>query len=93
MFTIRFNRYRDSKIEFVAKTQILSNAFGCSFSAQDLLLLVLKIVFTFKNGKSPGQLELKETKSAKLFKRKVFKNYLDSYASYICKKNNCFSCE
>ena len=38
------------------------------------------------------ELELKETKSAKLFKRKVFKNYLDSYASYICKKNNCFSC-
>ena len=38
------------------------------------------------------ELELKEAKSAKLFKRKVFKNYLDSYASYICKKNNCFSC-
>ena len=38
------------------------------------------------------ELELKETKSAKLFKRKIFKNYLDSYASYICKKNNCFSC-
>ena len=33
------------------------------------------------------ELELKETKSAKLFKRKVAKNYLDSYASYICKKN------
>jgi len=32
------------------------------------------------------ELELKETKSAKLFKRKTFKNYLDRYASYICKK-------
>ena len=29
--------------------------------------------------------ELEETKSAKLFKRKIFKNYLDSYASYMCK--------
>ena len=29
------------------------------------------------------ELELKETKSAKSFKRKVAKNYLDSYASYI----------
>ena len=33
------------------------------------------------------ELELKETKSEKLFKRKIFKNYLDKYASYICKKN------
>jgi len=32
------------------------------------------------------ELELKETKSEKLFKRKIFKNYLDKYASYICKK-------
>ena len=32
------------------------------------------------------ELELKETKSAKSFKRKVAKNYLDSHASYICKK-------
>ena len=32
------------------------------------------------------ELELKETKSAKSFKRKVAKIYLDSYASYICKK-------
>ena len=37
------------------------------------------------------ELELKETKYAKSFKRKVAKNYLDSYASYICKKN-CVSC-
>ena len=37
------------------------------------------------------ELDLKETKSDKLFKRKIFKNYLDSYVSYICKKN-CFSC-
>ena len=37
-------------------------------------------------------IELKETKSAKLFKRQIFKNYLDSYASYLCNKNNCFSC-
>ena len=29
------------------------------------------------------ELELKETKCAKSFKRKVAKNYLDSYASYI----------
>ena len=33
------------------------------------------------------ELELKETKSAKSFKRKVAKIYLDSYANYICKKN------
>ena len=32
------------------------------------------------------ELELKETKSAKSFKRKVAKIYLDSYANYICKK-------
>ena len=32
------------------------------------------------------ELELKETKSAKSFKRKVAQNYLDSYSSYICKK-------
>ena len=32
-------------------------------------------------------LELKETKSAKSFKRKVAKIYLESYANYICKKN------
>ena len=32
------------------------------------------------------ELELNETKLVKLFKRKIFKNYLDSYASYICKK-------
>ena len=32
------------------------------------------------------ELELKETISAKSFKRKVAKNYLDSYESYICKK-------
>jgi len=32
------------------------------------------------------ELELKQTKSAKSFKRKVAKIYLDSYASYICKK-------
>ena len=38
------------------------------------------------------ELELKETKSAKLLTRKIFKNYSDSYATYICKKNNCFSC-
>ena len=31
-------------------------------------------------------LELKETKSAKSFKRKVAKIYLESYANYICKK-------
>ena len=37
------------------------------------------------------ELELKETKSAKPLKRKVAKNYLDSYASYIYKKN-CVSC-
>ena len=37
------------------------------------------------------ELELKETKSAKLFKRKIFKTYLGSYANYICKKN-CVSC-
>ena len=37
------------------------------------------------------ELDLKETKSAELFKRKIFKNYLDSYANYICKKN-CVSC-
>ena len=36
------------------------------------------------------ELELKETKSAKLFKRKIFKNYLDSYGSYICKKITVF---
>ena len=36
------------------------------------------------------ELEFKETKSAKLFKRKIFKNYLDSYASYICKKISAF---
>ena len=35
------------------------------------------------------ELELKETKSEKLFKIKIFKNYLDSYVSYICKRN-CF---
>jgi len=35
------------------------------------------------------ELELKETKSAKLFKRKVVKIYLDSYASYICKNKLC----
>ena len=38
------------------------------------------------------ELELKETKSAKSFKRKVAKIYLDSYANYICKKKNCVSC-
>ena len=37
------------------------------------------------------ELELKETKSAKSFKRKVAKISLDSYANYICKKN-CVSC-
>ena len=31
------------------------------------------------------ELELKKTKSAKLLNRKVAKNYLDSYGSYICK--------
>ena len=36
------------------------------------------------------ELELKETKSAKLFKRKILKNYLESYASYICKKITVF---
>ena len=35
------------------------------------------------------ELELKETKSAKSFKRKVAKIYLDSYANYICKKKLC----
>ena len=37
------------------------------------------------------EFELKETKFAKSFKRKVAKIYLDSYASYICKKENCLS--
>ena len=37
------------------------------------------------------ELEVKETKSAKSFKRKVAKTYLDSYANYICKKTNCVS--
>ena len=37
------------------------------------------------------ELELKETKSAKSFKRKVAKIYLYSYANYIC-KINCVSC-
>ena len=32
------------------------------------------------------ELELKETKSAKLLKRKIFKNFLDRYASYFFKK-------
>ena len=36
------------------------------------------------------ELELKETKSAKLFKRKIFKKLLDSYASFICKKITVF---
>ena len=36
------------------------------------------------------ELERKETRSAKLFKRKIFKNYLDRYASYICKKMTVF---
>ena len=36
------------------------------------------------------ELELKETKSAKSLKRKVGKIYLNSYASFICKK--CVSC-
>ena len=35
------------------------------------------------------ELELKETKSAKSFKRKVAKISLDSYANYICKKKLC----
>jgi len=35
------------------------------------------------------ELELKETKSAKSFKRKVAKIYLDSYANYICTKKLC----
>ena len=34
------------------------------------------------------ELELKETKSAKLFKKKIFKNYLSE--SYICKKKTVF---
>ena len=38
------------------------------------------------------ELELKETKSAKSFERKVAKIFLESYASHICKKN-CVSCE
>ena len=38
------------------------------------------------------ELELKETKSAKSFKRKVAKIYLDSYANYIYKEKNCVSC-
>ena len=38
------------------------------------------------------ELELTETKSAKLLTRKLLKTYSDSYATYICKKNNCFSC-
>ena len=38
------------------------------------------------------ELELKETKSAKSFKRKVAKINVDSYANYICKKTNCVSC-
>ena len=38
------------------------------------------------------ELELKETKSAKSFKRKVAENYLDSCASYICKRKNCVPC-
>ena len=33
------------------------------------------------------EFELKETKSAKSLKRKVGKIYLNSYASFICKKN------
>ena len=37
------------------------------------------------------ELELKETKSAKSFKRKVANIYIDSYAIYICKEN-CVSC-
>jgi len=36
------------------------------------------------------ELELKEIKSAKPFKRKIFKNYLDSYASYLCEKITVF---
>ena len=41
----------------------------------------------FPNLLNSLELELKETKSAKLFLKKIFKNYSDSYASYIC-----FSC-
>jgi len=39
------------------------------------------------------EIDLKETKSAKMFKQRVIKNYLENYERFKCEKPSCISCE
>ena len=39
------------------------------------------------------ELDLKETKSAKIFKQRVINIYLDNYERFKCEKLSCISCE
>ena len=39
------------------------------------------------------EIDLKETKSAKIFKQRVINIHLENYERYKCEKPNCISCE
>ena len=39
------------------------------------------------------KIDLKETKSAKIFKQRVINIYLENYERYKCGKPSCLSCE
>ena len=39
------------------------------------------------------EFDLKETKSAKIFKQRVINIYLENYERFKCKKPSCISCE
>jgi len=39
------------------------------------------------------EIDLKETKSAKIFKQRVINIYLENYERFKCEKPNCIVCE
>ena len=39
------------------------------------------------------EIDLKETKSAKIFNQRVINNYLEKYERLKCEKPSCISCE
>ena len=39
------------------------------------------------------KIDLKETKSAKIFKQRVINIYLENYERFKCEKPSCISCE
>ena len=39
------------------------------------------------------EIDLKETKSAKIFKQRVINNYLENYERFKCEETSCKLCE